>query len=109
MLIGFEDDMIKILKSMVTTSMDVEEALGKSLQEASQRLNDQKGFAVAANKLQQQLLHELAQSRDDTKSLFGRLIKNAEIASHSILTKVSSAITVVESEITRLNEVFDAD
>ncbi|MCJ1234258.1 hypothetical protein MMC14_002217 [Varicellaria rhodocarpa] len=101
-----KDDMIKILKSMITTSIDIEEALGKSLQEASQRLNDQRGFAVAANKLQQQLLHELAQSRDDTKSLFGRLIKNAEIASQSMLTKVSSAITIVESEVTKLNEML---
>ena len=104
MLIHFQDDMVNILKSMVTTSLDVEEALSRSLQEASQRLYDQREFAATANALQQQLLHELAQSRVETKSFITRLMENAEMTSQSILTKVSSVISAMNSEISNLNE-----
>ena len=101
----FPDEMIKILKSMVATSLDVEETLSRSLQEASQRLDGQREFTKAADAIQQQLLHELAQSNVEAKTFFGRLMENAEMASHSMLAKVSSAFSVMDSEIARLNEV----
>ena len=99
------DDMIKILKSMIATSSDIEEALNRVLQETDQQYVHRQEFMTAIASFQTSLLQDLEKSRLEAESYFAKLLKSIDFTMKNLMSKVSSAVKAAETEITGLSEV----
>lgn len=99
------DDMIRVLKSLVSTSSDLDEVLSKALHETAQRLVQQRDFAKAIDLFQRQLLHDLELVSGEAQSYFTRLMENMESVVETWLSRASSAFKNVETDVVSLNQV----
>ena len=99
------DDLIHLHESMAQTNSEVHSALSKALQEVSEILSQQSAFATAVQKFQEQLLRDLEGSHGEINSYFAKVMKSIEEVTGSIVSRLSTTIKSVETEVAELNEV----
>ena len=97
--------MIKVMKSMVVTSSNVEEALNKALRQTSEQRSQQQAFADAVESFQRHLLQDLEKSSKETESYFTRIVKKVDSAVQKVLGNLSSTVKIIETEVGDLSEV----
>ena len=99
------DDLIRLHKSMTQVDSDIHLALSKALQEANERLSQQAEFATAVQKYQEQLLRDLDESHVEAQSFLAKVFESMETVTHSVMTRLSTAVDKVVMEVAGLNEV----
>lgn len=99
------DDLIRLHKSMTRVDSDIHSALSKALQEANERLSQQAEFATAVQKYQEQVLRDLDESHVEAQSLLAKVLKSLETVTQSVMSRLSTAVDKVETEVVGLNEV----
>ena len=99
------DDMIRVLKSLVSTSSDLDDVLSKALQEAAQRLAQQQDFAKATDLFQGQLLRDLELASEGAQSYFTRLMESMDSVMQTWLGRASSVARAVETDVASLSQV----
>lgn len=99
------DELIKLHKSMVETSSDVDATLAMALKDVNDGLSKQREFAAAIKLFQKKLLQDLEISNSQVQSYFARLVNSMDTATQSILSKITYAVDHAESDIINLRQV----
>lgn len=101
----FLDELIKLHKSIVKTSSDVDTQLAMALKDVNDSLSEQRIFAVAIKAFQKQLLHDLEASNSQVMSVFSKISNSMDIVTQSILSKLRSAVDHAELNVIELRNV----
>lgn len=99
------DDLIRLHKSMTQVDSDIHSALSRAIQEVNEHLSQQADFATAVQKFQEQLLRDLDESHVEARSLLAKVFKSMETVTQSVVSRLSTAVDKVETEVVALNEV----
>lgn len=102
------DDLIRLHKSLAQTNSEVHSALSKALEEASEYLSQQTKFATAVQLFQQKLLHDLGESNVEIQSYLAKFVEGIEAITQSIVSRLSTAVDAVETDIAGLKEVRES-
>lgn len=103
------DELIKLYKSIVETNADANAALSRANKEVNDGLSQlQSNFALAMQMFQDQVTHDVEASSAKTQSFFETLVKGMEAAVQSMLSKIGSTMSAMESDAASLNEVRQA-
>ena len=103
------DELIKLYKSIVETNADANAALSRANEEVNDGLSQlQSNFALAMQMFQDQVTHEVEASSTKTQSFFEKLVKGMDAAVQSMLSKIGSTMSAIESDAASLNEVSQA-
>ncbi|KAL9117451.1 MAG: hypothetical protein Q9187_006010 [Circinaria calcarea] len=101
-----KDDMIRVLKSLVSTGSDLDDMLSQTLQDAAQRMVQQRDLAKAIDSFQRQLLRDLELASDETQSYFMRLMESMDSVMQNLLRRVSSVVKVLETDVIGLSQII---
>jgi len=101
----FLDDLIRLHKSMTQVDSDIHSVLSKALQEANEHLSQQAEFATAVQKFQEQLLRDFDESHVEAQSFLAKVFSSMETMTQSVMSRLSTAVDKVETEVVGLNEV----
>lgn len=99
------DEMIEVLKSLVSTSSDLDDMLTQTLQDTAQRMVQQRDLAKAIDSFQTQLLRDLELASNETQSHFMRLMENMDSLMQNLLRRVTSVVKVLETDVNGLGQV----
>ena len=100
------DDLIGLYKSVVETNADANAALSRANKEANDGLSQlQSNFALAMQMFQDQVTHDIELSSKKTQSLFEQLIKGMDAAVQSVMQKMGSALSIIQSDTANISEV----
>ena len=103
------DEVIKLYKSIVETNANANAALSRATKEVNDGLSQiRSNFALAMQIFQDQVTYEVEASSTKTQSFFEKLVKGMDAAVQSMLSKIGSAMSAVESDAASLNEVSQA-
>ena len=102
----FLDELIKLYKSVVETNANANAALSRANKEVNDGLSQlQSNFALAMQIFQEQVNQEIQVSSFKTQSFFEKLVIGMDAAVQSMLSKLGSAMSAMESDAANLNEV----
>ena len=100
------DELIKLYKSVVETNANANAALSRANEEANDGLSQlQSNFALVMQMFQDQVTHEIEVSSTKTQSYFEKLVKGMDAAAQSILSKIGSKLSAMQSDAATLSEV----
>ena len=92
------------------TNANANEALSRANTQANDGLRQlQSNFALVLQMFQDQVTHEIEVSSSKTQSYFETLIKGIDAAVQSIISKIGSRMTAMESDAANLSEVSQAE
>ena len=100
------DELIKLYKSLVETNANANAALSRANKEVSDGLSQlQSNFALAMQIFQDQVTHEIEISSNKTQSFFEKLVISMDAAVQSMLSKLGSTMSAMESDAANLSKV----
>ena len=102
----FVDEFIVLFKSAVETNANANAALSRAHKEFNDELSQfQSNFALAMQIFQDQVAHEIEVSSTKTQSFFQKLVIGMDAAVQSMLSKIGSKMSAIESDAARLSKV----
>ena len=100
------DELIKLYKSVVETNANANAALSRANKEVNDGLSQlQSNFALAMQIFQDQVTHEIEISSNKTQSFFEKLVISMDAAVQSMLSKLGSTMSAMESDAADLSKV----
>ena len=102
----FLDELIMLYKSVVETNANANAALSRASKEVNDGLSQlQSNFALAMQIFQDQVTHEIEVSSTKAQSFFEKLVIGMDAAVRSMLSKLGSKMSAMESDAADLSEV----
>ena len=102
----FLDELIMLYKSVVETNANANAALSRANKEVNDGLTQlQSNFALAMQIFQDQVTHEIEVSSTKTQSFFEKLVIGMDAAVQSMLSKLGSTMSAMESDAANLSKV----
>ena len=102
------DELIKLHKSAVETNANANAALSRANKEVNDALSQlQSNFALAMQMFQDQVTQEIEISSTKTQSFFEKLVQGTDAAVQSMLRKIGSTMSAMESDTASLSEVSE--
>ena len=100
------DELIMLYKSVVETNANTNAALSRANKEVNDGLTQlQSNFALAMQIFQDQVTHEIEISSTETQSFFEKLVIGMNVAVQSMLSKLGSTMSAMESDAADLSKV----
>ncbi|MCJ1412108.1 hypothetical protein MMC19_006200 [Ptychographa xylographoides] len=99
-----KDDIIKLYKSMASTTSNLEAALVETVQQASRQIAQQRRLATIIESVQQKALHDLEASNTQARSYLSHMKQAFTSAMEAVRVKVSSIMLEVEDDMLGLSK-----
>lgn len=99
------DELLDLHSSMSGVNAEMSFVLADSVENAHAQLKEQARFAEAVKAFQTQLLHDLESSYASTQTYFHKLIDTLDSAVQTVITRITSAAKIVESDVHSLSNV----